>query len=145
MLFWIYFLNVSGVHITYTWGLLVCINGQITHFNFVLQLVQLLLDHGAHLDQPNKAGDCPWLLISVNPFNNIPLINYSSLRCMAATVVCKHSIPYKGQIPKTLEMFVSFHEEYPYWLYFYTIFYKIICIHFTLLLLHYVNILMKLI
>lgn len=80
-------------------------------YNFYAPLVQLLLDHGAHLDQPNRAGDCPSLLISMNPLNNIPLVNYTSLRCLAATVVCKYKIRYANQIPATLEEFVRFHEE----------------------------------
>jgi len=75
------------------------------------QLVQLLLDHGAHLDQPNRAGDCPAIFVAVNPLNNVHLVNYVTLRCLAATAVCKHKIPYRGQIPATLETFVKFHEE----------------------------------
>ncbi|PSN58319.1 hypothetical protein C0J52_00105 [Blattella germanica] len=66
-------------------------------------LVQLLLDNGAHLDQPNKAGDCPAIFVAVNPLNNVHLVNYVTLRCLAATAVCKHKIPYEGQIPATLE------------------------------------------
>lgn len=76
-----------------------------------LKLVEMLLEAGAHLDQPNKAGDCPALLISVNPHNNINLVKYSSLRCLAASAVCRYRIPYSGQIPVTLESFVSFHQE----------------------------------
>lgn len=78
---------------------------------FVSQLVQLLLDHGAHLDQPNRAGDCPAIFVAVNPLNNVHLLNYVTLRCLAATAVCKYKIPYQGQIPATLETFVKFHEE----------------------------------
>jgi hypothetical protein len=77
----------------------------------VSQLVQLLLDHGAHLDQPNRAGDCPAIFVAVNPLNNVHLVNYVTLRCLAATAVCKYKIPYQGQIPATLETFVKFHEE----------------------------------
>jgi hypothetical protein len=76
------------------------------------QLVQLLLDHGAHLDQPNRVGDCPAIFVAVNPLNTVHLVNYVTLRCLAATAVCKHKIPYKGQIPVTLETFVKFHEEW---------------------------------
>jgi hypothetical protein len=75
------------------------------------QLLQLLLDHGAHLDQPNRAGDCPAIFVAMNPLNNVHLVNYVTLRCLAATAVCKYKIPYEGQIPATLETFVKFHEE----------------------------------
>ncbi|KAK7865662.1 hypothetical protein R5R35_006914 [Gryllus longicercus] len=80
-------------------------------YNFYSPLVQLLLEHGAHLDQPNKAGDCPAIFVAVNPLNNVHLVNYVTLRCLAATAVCKYKIPYQGQIPQTLETFVRFHEE----------------------------------
>lgn len=80
-------------------------------YNFYSPLVQLLLDHGAHLDQPNRAGDCPAIFVAVNPLNNVHLVNYVTLRCLAATAVCKYKIPYQGQIPTTLETFVKFHEE----------------------------------
>ncbi|XP_067007719.2 protein fem-1 homolog A [Anabrus simplex] len=80
-------------------------------YNFYSPLVQLLLEHGAHLDQPNRAGDCPALFVAVNPLNNVHLVNYVTLRCLAATAVCKYKIPYRGQIPATLETFVQFHEE----------------------------------
>ncbi|XP_069695746.1 protein fem-1 homolog C [Periplaneta americana] len=80
-------------------------------YNFYSPLVQLLLDHGAHLDQPNRAGDCPAIFVAVNPLNNVHLVNYVTLRCLAATAVCKYKIPYRGQIPATLETFVKFHEE----------------------------------
>jgi len=79
-------------------------------YNFYSPLVQLLLDHGAHLDQPNRAKDCPSVLIANNPMNTICLLSYTSLKCLAANTVVKHSIPYKGQIPATLETFVKFHS-----------------------------------
>lgn len=80
-------------------------------YNFYSPLLQLLLDHGAHLDQPNRAGDCPAIFVAMNPLNNVHLVNYVTLRCLAATAVCKYKIPYEGQIPATLETFVKFHEE----------------------------------
>nr|BAL61211.1 fem-1 homolog A-like protein [Locusta migratoria manilensis] len=79
-------------------------------YNFYSPLVQLLLDHGAHLDTPNRAGDSPAVFVAVNPLNNVHLVNYITLRCMAATAVAKYKIPYKGQIPVTLVDFVRFHE-----------------------------------
>lgn len=79
-------------------------------YNFYSPLVKLLLDHGAHLDQPNRARDCPYLLIAGNPMNTICLISYSSLKCLAATAVVQYHIPYHGQIPATLETFVNFHN-----------------------------------
>ncbi|GAB0093555.1 protein fem-1 homolog A [Sergentomyia squamirostris] len=79
-------------------------------YNFNVRLVHTLLEHGAHLDQPNKADDRPMNMISGNPSNEIYLINYISLKCLASTVITKYRIPYRNQIPKTLEMFVRQHE-----------------------------------
>ncbi|XP_026472719.1 protein fem-1 homolog CG6966 isoform X1 [Ctenocephalides felis] len=79
-------------------------------YNFDGNLVQMLLENGAHVDQPNKVGECPFEMIQKNSSNVIPLVNYLSLKCLASTIVCKHKIKYKGQIPKTLEAFVKYHE-----------------------------------
>uniref|UniRef100_A0A1L8DB14 Putative ankyrin repeat protein n=1 Tax=Nyssomyia neivai TaxID=330878 RepID=A0A1L8DB14_9DIPT len=79
-------------------------------YNFNVRLVHALLEHGAHLDQPNKADDRPMNMISGNPGNEICLMNYISLKCLASTVITKYRIPYRNQVPKTLEMFVRQHE-----------------------------------
>uniref|UniRef100_A0A1B0DQ18 Ankyrin repeat domain-containing protein 54 n=1 Tax=Phlebotomus papatasi TaxID=29031 RepID=A0A1B0DQ18_PHLPP len=79
-------------------------------YNFNGRLVHTLLENGAHLDQPNRADDRPMNMISANPGNEIYLINYISLKCLASTVITKYRIPYRNQIPKTLEMFVRQHE-----------------------------------
>lgn len=72
--------------------------------------MQLLLDHGAHLDTPNRNGECPAVVVAVNPRNNVHLVKYVTLRCLAATAVIKYKIPYVGQVPTTLENFVQYHE-----------------------------------
>ncbi|XP_063238060.1 protein fem-1 homolog A [Bacillus rossius redtenbacheri] len=81
-----------------------------TPYNFHSPLVEMLLEHGAHLDQPNRAGDCPAAVISGNPQNTVDMMKYVSLRCFAASAVCRHGIPYRGQVPLTLEKFVDFHH-----------------------------------
>ena len=79
-------------------------------YNFNSALVQLLLDHGAHLDQANKRGERPSLTLGKNTRNTVNLLNYTTLRCLAAVVVCNNKIPYRGQVPSTLESFVMLHE-----------------------------------
>lgn len=74
------------------------------------QVVRVLLDYGAHLDQPNRAGEHPHYLIAFNSSNTIPIINYTSLKCIVASTIIKNRIQYKNQIPKTLELFVQLHE-----------------------------------
>lgn len=74
------------------------------------QLVKLLLESGAHLDQSNKTGERPSVTIGHNTRSTVNLVNYTTLRCLASVVVVKHKIPYKGQIPTTLENFVRLHD-----------------------------------
>lgn len=76
----------------------------------LMQVVRVLLDYGAHLDQPNRAGEHPHYLIAFNSSNTIPIINYTSLKCIVASTIIKNRIHYKNQIPKTLEEFVQLHE-----------------------------------
>lgn len=73
-----------------------------------------LLEHGAHLDQPNKSDERPCNQIAKNTSNTIPLMNYITLKCLASTVIAKYRIPYRNQIPKSLEVFVRQHEFYSY-------------------------------
>ncbi|XP_037043236.1 protein fem-1 homolog CG6966 [Bradysia coprophila] len=79
-------------------------------YNYDGTLIQMLLDAGAHLDQPNKYDDRAVQFITMNATNIIPLINYTTLKCQAATVITKYKIPYRNQIPKTLEDFVKLHQ-----------------------------------
>jgi len=68
------------------------------------------LDHGAHLDTPNRAGDTPARLISSNPLNSVNLLNYTSLQCQAAQAVCKYGI-HSAELPVTLRYFLELHRE----------------------------------
>ncbi|KAJ6623917.1 Protein fem-1 like C [Pseudolycoriella hygida] len=79
-------------------------------YNYDGELIQTLLDAGAHLDQPNKYDDRAVNFITMNATNVIPLINYTTLKCQAATVVAKYKIPYRNQVPKTLENFIKLHQ-----------------------------------
>ncbi|KAI4460790.1 hypothetical protein MML48_5g00019050 [Holotrichia oblita] len=74
-------------------------------------LVPLLLEYGAHIDQPNGSGECPADRVNIDPFNlDIRLVNYISLKCLCARTVIKHKIPYVYQLPRTLEDFIHLHE-----------------------------------
>ncbi|XP_043271024.1 protein fem-1 homolog C isoform X2 [Venturia canescens] len=79
-------------------------------YNFINPLIKLLLDHGAHLDTPNKAGDSPATLISQNPHNTVNLVNYMSLQCHAAQVIFKYGISC-DQLPVALHHFLQFHRD----------------------------------
>jgi ankyrin repeat protein len=77
-------------------------------YNYIVELIRKLLEYGAHLDQPNKNDDRPITLIA--SLQEIPLMKYITLKCLASTVITKYRIPYRNQIPKTLEAFVRQHE-----------------------------------
>ncbi|XP_044755907.1 protein fem-1 homolog C [Coccinella septempunctata] len=75
--------------------------------------VKLLLDYGAHIDQPNRKGMVP--TPSIMEHNNhtnspIPILDYVSLKCLCATAISKYGVPYKNQIPRALEEFMHLHE-----------------------------------
>ncbi|PNF33258.1 Protein fem-1-like protein [Cryptotermes secundus] len=73
-------------------------------------LVRKLLDHGAHLDAVNSAGHTfPQLLKGQAIHEIVNPLKYTTLSCLAARVIVKHNIPYKGIIPVTLEPFVEQH------------------------------------
>jgi hypothetical protein len=78
-------------------------------YNYNFELIETLLKSGAELDYPNKTGDRPLNLIISNPANNIPIVNYLSLKCLAATAICKFRIPFKSLVPKTVEIFIQDH------------------------------------
>lgn len=82
-------------------------------YNYSSWLVRLLLQYGAHIDQPNVIGKIP--LDAINDLNNqvptdIFVLNYLNLKCLCSRVICKYKIPYKNQIPKTLEHYIHLHE-----------------------------------
>ncbi|XP_022900718.1 protein fem-1 homolog C isoform X2 [Onthophagus taurus] len=75
-------------------------------------LVPLLLEYGAHIDLPNVAGTCPVDRVNVEPFNlDIRILNFISLKCLCVKTMTKYKIPYRYQLPKTLELFVHAHNS----------------------------------
>ncbi|KAJ8978029.1 hypothetical protein NQ317_013557 [Molorchus minor] len=82
-------------------------------YNYSDWLIKLLLQYGAHIDQPNAAGKtaCEAILdISRHSSSEVHILNYITLKCLCATVISRHKIQYENQIPKTLENFVKLHE-----------------------------------
>ncbi|XP_018573079.1 protein fem-1 homolog C [Anoplophora glabripennis] len=82
-------------------------------YNYSDRLIKLLLEYGAHIDQPNATGKTPRdaiLEISRQSSSEIHILNYITLKCLCATVISKNKIPYKNQIPRTLENFLKLHE-----------------------------------
>jgi len=70
-----------------------------------LEVVNLLLLHGAHIDFANASGETAYdkLLSVVNVFSHV------SLKCLAARAIRMHRLPYHGIIPTILADFVDRH------------------------------------
>jgi ankyrin repeat protein len=81
--------------------------------NYSDWLIKLLLLYGGHIDQPNSRGVCPLdYIVDVSKHSDVDVhvLNHVNLKCLCASVISKFQIPYKNQIPKTLESFVKLHE-----------------------------------
>lgn len=76
--------------------------------------IKLLLEYGAHIDQPNKKGVTPAAAIidyNKRTTPRIPILKYVNLKCLCASAITKHKVPYKNQIPRALEEFMQLHES----------------------------------
>jgi len=80
--------------------------------NFNQDIVEILLDNGAHIDIRNKEFDRPVDMLRRVPEgagSKINPLHYITLKCLAARVVAKHEVPYKEEIPAILEEFIQAH------------------------------------
>lgn len=80
--------------------------------NFNQEIVEILLDNGAHIDIRNNDSDRPVDMLKRVPEgagSKINPLHYTTLKCLAARVVAKHSVPYKEEIPAILEEFIQAH------------------------------------
>ncbi|XP_013398417.1 protein fem-1 homolog A [Lingula anatina] len=75
-----------------------------------LDVMRVLLNHGAHLDMCNASGRTPMQLMKNATIGDVcsPL-EYISLQCLAAKVIRTQKLPYKGHVPAKLEDFVEKH------------------------------------
>jgi hypothetical protein len=73
-------------------------------------VVHTLLDAGAHLDASNGDGRTfADLLKGQHVYEVVNTTRYSSLQCLAAKVIRKQNISYKGLVAPNLEDFVDMH------------------------------------
>lgn len=71
-------------------------------------LLDGLLKHGAHVDMCNRRGISALDLMRSRNVVICPLL-YLSLKCLASRVIMKHSVPYHGEVPRTLIPFIEMH------------------------------------
>ncbi|MBN3286192.1 FEM1C protein, partial [Polyodon spathula] len=84
----------------------------IAAFNNHPDIMNLLISSGTHFDSTNsfKQTACDLLDEKEVAKNLIQPINHTTLQCLAARVIVKHSLIYRGQIPQKLEAFVLLHR-----------------------------------
>ena len=74
-----------------------------------MQVVDILLKAGAHIDQVNDSGLRPSTVLSRNNDSHYILMNHLTLKCLAAQVIQANNISYDHQVPKALEDFIKLH------------------------------------
>jgi len=80
--------------------------------NFNQEIVEILLDNGAHIDIRNNDSDRPVDMLKRVPEgagSKINPLHYTTLKCLAARVVADNRVPYKEEIPAILEEFIQAH------------------------------------
>ncbi|XP_028661105.1 protein fem-1 homolog C [Erpetoichthys calabaricus] len=84
----------------------------VAAFNNQPDIMNLLIASGAHFDSTNsfKQTACDLLDEKEVAKNLIQPINHTTLQCLAARVIVKHNLFYRGQIPQKLEAFVILHR-----------------------------------
>lgn len=75
-------------------------------------IMNLLISCGAHFDSTNAFQQTACDLLDEKELskNVIQPINHTTLQCLAARAIIKHSLDYRGNIPEKLEAFVSLHR-----------------------------------
>ncbi|XP_014681030.1 PREDICTED: protein fem-1 homolog A-like [Priapulus caudatus] len=77
--------------------------------NYEEDLVTLLMAHGAHIDIRNADGETVYRRLVTNPECTLNLLSYMSLKCLAAQAAMHYKLPYRGQVPVSLEAFIEWH------------------------------------
>jgi len=77
--------------------------------NYRQEIVETLLDHGAHIDARNANGQRPLDMLKLISDCKINPLQYLTLRCLAAGAIVRHRLPYKQEIPTMLEEFIEAH------------------------------------
>ena len=84
----------------------------INHFFSISQIVETLLENGAHIDARNSHGLRPLDMLKNIPDCKINPLQYLTLRCLAASAIARNRLPYKREIPEiptVLEEFIEAH------------------------------------
>ena len=73
-------------------------------------IITSLIDAGAHVDVVNASGKTPMVKASTGVAEIILKSQQKlSLKCLSAQAVRQHRLSFMGQVPATLEHFISLH------------------------------------
>lgn len=72
------------------------------------QVVEYLLQKGAHIDTMNNEGLTPLDILQKNSYFSCPF-KYLTLKCLASRVIMKNNIEFQNEIPASLIPFVQYH------------------------------------
>jgi len=70
-----------------------------------LEVINLLLQSGAHVDMANAKREIASTMLP----RNVNILNHVTLKCLAAQTIQTHRLSYRGIIPTTLADFVDIH------------------------------------
>src|ERR1700743_3349236 len=75
------------------------------------QVVELLLQEGAHVDQLDVNNQSPMNVLLQKPSFNFDSLNHIGLKCLCARAIGVNQIVYTSQdLPRELEIFVERHR-----------------------------------
>ena len=88
----------------------VCLHPQINEIHIFTNLLEILLDGGAHQDFVNHDGETAMDLAKTDEARSILWDKRKlKLKCISARAVKRFGLPYLGVVPKILEKFISMH------------------------------------
>ena len=78
---------------------------------FQIEIINLLLEKGAHLDQANNYGiTYTDIAVPLQPAQyKIKTLKFTSLQCLAARAIKNHDICYQGQLSTKVSKFIQMH------------------------------------
>ena len=106
-----WFLSNFWIHTYVFFCLFIKLRALINHFS-ISQIVETLLENGAHIDARNSHGLRPLDMLKNIPDCKINPLQYLTLRCLAASAIARNRLPYKREIPEiptVLEEFIEAH------------------------------------
>lgn len=68
-----------------------------------------MLAFGAHIDSRNSESHKPSVMLQSIPGCKINVLQYTTLRCLAASAIVANKVPFESEVPLMLEEFIKAH------------------------------------